>query len=112
MYDSLQWITCYNPHKKETHMGLNMHGETIIPPSSSWKAAIVFETWAKLFGLGPEQLHLEGAFVTTVGPPNAGHYDQLVFDRDSTTDTLLQLADQCRRAETFGGKAFILHSGI
>jgi len=108
--DTLRWIDAYNPSRRRSQSGLNLHGVTVIVAPKS--AAEIFEAWAALFSRSPKKLRLTGAYEWTVGKAESGRYEQVRPDRDVVFSKLNALSALCFEAAASHGEKYVLHLGI
>lgn len=100
MFDTLTWIPCYNPAKRETHNGLCFYGATVIRGEGAVAAQRVFQSWANLFSLGPMILELH----------SSGEIRREA--RDELVSKLTKLAGLAQKIINTDGQFFILHHGL
>ena len=112
MGDTLKWLPTTNPSRNEPGQGLNLYGRTVLAAAGASMAAKLFEGWAGLFRLGPQQLALTGDWSQIEGDPDSSGYERLHFDRDATVAVLEGIASICRRAASSKGKLVVVHLGI
>jgi hypothetical protein len=102
--DSLLWVQTYNPAKRETSLGLNYYGPTVVEPNELRQFARIVDAWAQLFRQAPDQFSVRGWW-----SPTESDYERLTFSRDHVVEVLERVASLAERVTT--GK-YLLHVGI
>ncbi|GED70087.1 hypothetical protein BRE01_37890 [Brevibacillus reuszeri] len=111
IYDSLKWLPAFNPSTKESHTGLNYHGETIIQGDGAILLKNICLSWAELFSLAPQSFILTGPFTWINGENiETGKYEMIHCYREELTSLFKELAILADRTSTNG--YCILHHGI
>lgn len=107
MYDTLLWIPCYNPSRRESCMGFNMWGETILEQPGALIAHHIFLSWANLFAMGPAEIELQGNFDLDLE-----RHQRFTLHRDECNATLRELAEYALKIHHAQGKLFLYHFGV
>lgn len=110
--DTLKWIPSKNPAINGIPgcKGINYHGVTLFDVDSATNLKRVITSWSDLFLNSPNKLELTGEFVTIEAEDYAGHYENLVFDRDDVLKCFEKLISFSGKVAE--GKCYIYHCGI
>lgn len=112
-HDVLQWISTFNPARKEESNGLLYFGPTIITGDGARLWSKVCRDIATLFRNGPETLILTCDWEFLLddnGERLGGNYARFVVDRDWLTSVFALMASWGE--ESIDGSKYILHLGV
>ncbi|MEW9670607.1 hypothetical protein [Ammoniphilus sp. 3BR4] len=110
--DTLKWIPSKNPSLSgiPNGVGINYHGVTLFDEDSAYILKSIFSSWRDLFQESPKVLKLTGEFVMVEGEEHAGHYEELVFNRDEIIEQFEKIISFSERLAE--GKFYLYHCGI
>ena len=111
IYDSLKWISFYNPSKQEFDKGLSLYGVTEIYGESLIQFRGILTVYKTLFEYAPNEIVLTGQFEFeyNVGM-ESGSCTKLVYNKKDILEKLNNLIKMCSKA--LSKNKSILHYGL
>jgi len=112
-HDTLLWIPTENPANPAAWggRGLNWYGPTAISGEGARCLSLVFEAWAELFSIGPDNIILTGAHSWTEGDsPDSGAYCKISIERSKIVSKCRAISQMALQASD--SDRWLLHLGI
>lgn len=94
------------------YRGLNYCGPTVIRGKGARMVASICRSWVEVFSTGPERQYLRGGWVSVVGDPESGRYEQLFVRRSHIVPKLKTLAEWAELAAASRGRHYLVHFGV